>query len=233
VDKVRTGSLPPLDNSHFIKPTDTVGLGGRPVRVTPPPGMLPAEPQPPPRPARWWERAATRRAAIGVAALAGLSLVWWLGRPRPEKLQPVVTAPPPAAETVRTAAPPRTPRRETVRRAGATPTGAATRSAAKSEPAVEQPAATQSAPPPVTQSPLLGTSPLAGTLRVYTVPVTATIMVDGQVAGAGVLPGVAVVAGRRHLRISAPGYVSFDTTVTVSAGRLTDLRGITLKRQPG
>jgi hypothetical protein len=54
--------------------------------------------------------------------------------------------------------------------------------------------------------------------------------VDGEPAGTGILSDFMVAAGRRRIRVSAPGYATRDTTVTVTANRMADVGLITLKR---
>jgi serine/threonine protein kinase len=70
-----------------------------------------------------------------------------------------------------------------------------------------------------------------GRLRVRAYPADAEIRVDGRLLGQGVVLDSTVPAGPRRLRISAPGYRSFDTTVTVVADEITSLSRITLPTQ--
>jgi hypothetical protein len=70
-----------------------------------------------------------------------------------------------------------------------------------------------------------------GHLRVRAFPADAEIRVDGRLLGQGVVVDSAVRAGARRLRVSAPGYQSFDTTVTVVADEITALPRITLPTQ--
>jgi len=85
------------------------------------------------------------------------------------------------------------------------------------------PPAEQAAPAP--QAP--------GRLRLRTVPVTAEIFVDGQSVGVGGLVDFEVAAGPRQLRISAPGYVTLDTLITVDAGATVRLGQVSLKSSEG
>ena len=68
-----------------------------------------------------------------------------------------------------------------------------------------------------------------GLLRVRAYPVDAELFVDGQSLGRGVVLDAPVPGGRRKLRVSAPGYSDFDTTITVASGRTTQLPKITLR----
>jgi len=90
----------------------------------------------------------------------------------------------------------------------------------------EQPAPAAAAPPPAAPAGV-------GLLRVRTVPPTAQIFVDGQKVGAdGSAMDVEIAAGRRRLRISAPGYVTLDTMIVVESNTTLNLHTITL-RNPG
>jgi serine/threonine-protein kinase len=70
-----------------------------------------------------------------------------------------------------------------------------------------------------------------GRLRVRAFPADAEIRVDGKLLGRGVLLDSTVLAGSRRLRVTAPGYKSFDTTVVVVADEITALARITLSPQ--
>ena len=67
-----------------------------------------------------------------------------------------------------------------------------------------------------------------GRLRVRAFPADAEIRLDGELLGRGVVLDSTVRAGARRLRVSAPGYTTFDTTVTVVADEITALARITL-----
>jgi len=70
-----------------------------------------------------------------------------------------------------------------------------------------------------------------GRLHVRAFPADAEIRVDGQLLGRGVVLDSTVRVGSRRLRVSAPGYKSFDTTVTVVADEITALARIMLPTQ--
>jgi serine/threonine protein kinase len=89
----------------------------------------------------------------------------------------------------------------------------------------------KSSPSPVDSTPRVAESKAVGLLRVRVFPADAEIRVDGRLLGEGVVVDSAVRAGPRRLRVSAPGYRSFDTTVTVVADEITALPRITLPTQ--
>ncbi len=220
VPKVRTGSLPPLDTKHFANLAVTAGVNGAPA------GVMPVRPASPPKPGRrpWLER---RVALLTLGTIAAIAGAWWLGHRRTPPVQSVISAPP-AATPAASPAPAKgenAARRTTTRRTAPGPTPTST--AAPATP----PASAAPAPAPATQFNPLPAAPVGvGTLRLYTVPLTATITVDGQRAGTGLLAGIPVAAGLRRIRVSAPGYASKDTTVRIGAGSLTDIGLVTLKR---
>jgi hypothetical protein len=98
-----------------------------------------------------------------------------------------------------------------------------------SPPAVEE----KASPPPRTADSVSRApeSKPVGHLRVRVFPADAEIRVDGRLLGQGVVLDSAVRAGARRLRISAPGYRTFDTTVTVVADEITALPRVTLPTQ--
>jgi hypothetical protein len=68
-----------------------------------------------------------------------------------------------------------------------------------------------------------------GKLRVRAFPGDALIMIDNETIGQGAVVDRDVLAGERRLRIMAPGYVDFDTTIVITAGTTTRLSAIELK----
>jgi hypothetical protein len=68
-----------------------------------------------------------------------------------------------------------------------------------------------------------------GKIRVRAFPGDALIAVDNETIGQGAVVDRDVPVGERHLRISAPGYVDFDTTIVVTAGATTRLSAVELK----
>jgi hypothetical protein len=81
-----------------------------------------------------------------------------------------------------------------------------------------------------------GAAPAAqatGRLRLRAVPPTAEIFVDDQSVGVGSLVDFEVAAGQRKLRITAPGYLTLDTLITVDPGTTVRLGQISLKTVPG
>ncbi len=77
-----------------------------------------------------------------------------------------------------------------------------------------------------------GAAPANGRLRLRTVPATAQIFVDGQAVGVGSLVDFEVAAGQRQLKITAPGYVELDTTITVDPGATVRIGQVSLKSSP-
>ncbi|HEX2718563.1 MAG TPA: protein kinase [Gemmatimonadaceae bacterium] len=71
-------------------------------------------------------------------------------------------------------------------------------------------------------------APAPGLVRLRAYPVDAEISVGGQILGRGVVLDASVPAGRHRLTVRAPGYVSFDTTITILPGETTQLRRIEL-----
>ncbi len=102
------------------------------------------------------------------------------------------------------------------------------------DPPMERP---QSPPPaPVDSTRRIVESPVVeakalGRLRVRAFPADAEIRVDGQLLGRGVVLDSTIRVGARRLRVSAPGYKSFDTTVTIVADEITALARIALPTQ--
>ncbi len=163
---------------------------------------------PPPTPVTpapgWWSLPPLRNVALGLATVLGLSGLWWLGRPRSPAVPPV--------------------------NVGASPAPSSSPSVPASTPTPATRRATVQHPVPYA-SPQVPTGGTAGKLRLQTLPLNATIAVDGQLVGTGLLADFPLAAGRRRIRISAPGYLSTDTTITVRAGRMADVGTITLRRR--
>jgi serine/threonine-protein kinase len=127
---------------------------------------------------------------------------------------PLAQAPPPAA--TQTAAPP-------VQPVAPAPVPAAAESA-RTDTARRAPA-----PPPVARGDTTLANETTGLLLISTVPNTAEISVDGQPAGAGGFLDSEVTAGRRRLRVYAPGYETIDTFVRVVAGGTLNLGQVSLR----
>ncbi len=72
----------------------------------------------------------------------------------------------------------------------------------------------------------------AGRVRLRVSPATAQIFIDGRQVGVGSLQDYEVAAGRWHLTISAPGYQTYDSILTVGAGATLLLGMITLEGNP-
>src|SRR5437867_5151164 len=78
----------------------------------------------------------------------------------------------------------------------------------------------------------VGQASRRGLVRLRTEPGDAVIYIDDRQAGVGTLFDVEVPAGRRHLRIRAPGSVPVDTTFVVQPGGTTRLGLIALRSVP-
>jgi hypothetical protein len=86
--------------------------------------------------------------------------------------------------------------------------------------------------PPVTlENPKAERPRAVGRLRVRVFPADAEIRVDGRVLGQGVVFDSVLRVGARRLRVSAPGYRTLDTLVTIIADEITSLARITLPVQ--
>lgn len=76
-------------------------------------------------------------------------------------------------------------------------------------------------------------APANGKIRLRTVPPTAEIFVDGQSVGIGALVDFEVAPGQRQLRISAAGFVTLDTLITVDPGATVRLGQVSLQAAAG
>jgi hypothetical protein len=133
-----------------------------------------------------------------------------------------------------------------VRTAAAQPAGARPQRRAQDPPRPAQPrrdppreqaaGARGATPKPPLADPETAAAPAplrTGKLRVLTVPTTAEIYVEDERVGVGSAFDVEIPAGERHLRIAAPGYVTFDTTITVRADGTVNLATRTLPPASG
>jgi predicted Ser/Thr protein kinase len=80
------------------------------------------------------------------------------------------------------------------------------------------------APPPARPRP-----PVTGSLRLLTTPSDAEILIDGRARGTGAVLDLPLAAGNRRLQIRARGYITFDTTITISADSTVSLGRIALR----
>jgi hypothetical protein len=76
-------------------------------------------------------------------------------------------------------------------------------------------------------------APAPGRIRLRTVPPTAEIFLDGQSVGVGALVDFETAPGQRELRISAPGYVTLDTLLTIGPGATVRLGQVSLQAAAG
>ena len=82
---------------------------------------------------------------------------------------------------------------------------------------------------PVVPAPARPRPAATGLLRLLTTPSDAEIRIDGQARGSGAVLDLPVVPGNRRLQIRARGYITFDTTITVTADSTISLGRITLR----
>ena len=73
----------------------------------------------------------------------------------------------------------------------------------------------------------------SGRLRMLTSPPDAEISVDSRRVGVGSVFDLAVAAGARRLRVRAPGYETFDTTIVIPAGGTVSLGRVALRTRGG
>lgn len=85
-------------------------------------------------------------------------------------------------------------------------------------------------PPPATKAVL---PPPTGKLRMLTTPPDAVISIDGRQVGIGSVFDLEVSAGLRRVRVRAPGYDTFDTTIVVPPRTTVSLRRIVLRGRLG
>lgn len=120
------------------------------------------------------------------------------------------------------------------------PTPVATPAAVPASPAPSVPVAAESLRPDtahrVAAKPAAGADTAAprettGQLLLAVADSSAQILLDGAASGSGGFLDSDVTVGRRHLQVSAPGYTTLDTTITVRAGATIDLGQISLHRE--
>ena len=149
---------------------------------------------------------------VGAAIIIGATGLGWAGaRLRGTGEVPAAVAVPPAATPLPDAS-----------AEGAPGTERSVGTAAVADSAAARGAAERSAPAAVAPAP-------PGMIRARAYPVDAEIFVDGQSLGKGVVLDARVAAGRRRLRVRAPGYADFDSTIVVVAGETTQIPRITLR----
>ncbi len=73
----------------------------------------------------------------------------------------------------------------------------------------------------------------SGRLRMLTSPPDAEISVDSRRVGVGAVFDLAITAGARRLRVRAPGYETFDTTIVIPAGGTVSLGRVALRTRGG
>jgi len=70
---------------------------------------------------------------------------------------------------------------------------------------------------------------VTGLLRLLTSPSDAEILVDGRARGTGAVLDLPLAVGSRRLQIRARGYITFDTTITISSDSTISLGRIALR----
>lgn len=107
---------------------------------------------------------------------------------------------------------------------------AAARATTSSAAQAKQVRATEDSIAEAARKALAAAAPIAtGLIRARAYPVDAEITVDGQTLGRGIVLDAVVPAGRRRLRVRAPGYVEFDTTIVITPGETKQLPRIMLQ----
>jgi serine/threonine-protein kinase len=217
IPKVRTGSLPPLADARTIGAAMLAGglptINTAPTITAPSPGKPAAA-----KPRSRKPLLAAVALAIVVLGAGGGYLALKGGRAAAPASDSTVAssargavagqpapAQPPAGQTARAdsgGAPAPTP--------VATPPVSTKPTRRRAEPRAK-PVVTQQAEP-------VPASTGTGYLRLLTQPSNALIFLDGRKIGEGTVFDLEVPAGRRRLRITAPGYVTYDTTITVEPG---------------
>jgi len=179
------------------------------------------------------ERRPTRRilavVAGGVIAL-GVGAAWLAeGRPEPAILvrRGPAAAPVARADSVRSSPPPRTD----VAPAAPAPTPAPLLAPVRRAPTQQAPAPSGPVPSvPVERAPISRSAEPA-VLLVNATP-SGSVYIDGQLVGTTPLGGVVVSPGLHRLRVEREGFLSYELTVDLPAGRTTRLTDITLQAVP-
>jgi len=230
IPKVRTDSLPPLADARTMAAT-AIGTGAPSVsgavRVRTPASQASG---------RRRSRAPLLAGAAAVVIVGAVGGWLLLRSPGAAPAGPTSAAPDTQTEAARLAAAPG-PVAGARRDSAAPPAVTPRQNAAEEKKAEQLPARGQEravAPRPTAPAPAAPAQP-TGTalLRVRTVPPNAQIFVDDQKIGDGAAIDVEIRAGARHLRISAPGFVTFDTTLNVQADKNVILGTKTLKSEGG
>lgn len=94
---------------------------------------------------------------------------------------------------------------------------------------VRQDSVRGSVPAPPVSAPARPRPPATGLLRLLTTPSDAEILIDGRGRGTGAVLDLPLAPGRRRLQIRARGYITFDTTITISTDSIISLGRISLR----
>jgi hypothetical protein len=186
-------------------PIPAVGIAALPA-LTSSVRLTPQSEQAVAPPARWMSRPLMVTALIAALGVFGAATV-------------IMRRSPPVAPTLAIAPP-----------ADAQPAAASPQQAVNARPKRDSVIATRPAASPA-EAPKPEPPKAVGRLRVRVVPADAEIRVDGRVLGQGVVFDSVLRAGVRRLRVTAPGYQTLDTLVTILADEITSLARITLPVQ--
>jgi serine/threonine-protein kinase len=220
IPKVRTGSLPPLED---VRRSGAAALAAEATTVTSERAVPPRTSLEVPVPTRPAGRPLT---AVVLGALVLATAGVWLstrGGGTGADPDPIVPFARPAAAQP-TGARPQRPRQDPPRQASHQDSqhAASDRAPAAPNRAAADP---ESAAAPATLA--------KGKLRVAAMPPFAEIFVDGHLVGIGSAFDVELPVGRRVLRITAPGSATFDTTITVNSDSTVNLGTKTLHNESG
>ena len=239
IPKVRTGSLPPLADARTIGAA--MLAGGLPTISGAPTVTAPS----PPRPAAAKKRSRKPLIAAGAVLVLMLAAAGTYLALRGSKTGATPASPVPASGTQlaggatpagQARAPSSAPAGPAAPESGgvaATPPPAQRRTSSPASRAPAQRKAESKAQPPVAEQ--AAPAP-AGTslLRLRTVPTNGLISIDGRKVGdPGSAFDVEIPAGRHRLRVTAPGYVTFDSMITVEPNIPVHLGTRTLRPEGG
>jgi len=242
IARIRTASLPPLADARTMGAAALSALsatiaGGGPVAPAAATAVAPKTAAPKARRRKPWLPAGA--VIVLVAGAVGVYFALRGGATSPSReTAPPGTGPQVAAGGAVTqptqGMPQVQPTADTTKEARAAPSpgmGARTRADTSPSPApagARAPARKAQAPPRAVEQAAQAPAD-SGLIRVLTQPPTAQISVDGKKIGEGSAFDVKIAAGRRRLRITAPGCAAYDTTITVEPDATLRLRTITLQ----
>ena len=224
IPKVRTASLPPLSDARTMGAaalaalSSTIAGGGA---VAPAAATAIAAKAAAPKARSRRSLLAAGAVVVVVAGAGGVYLALRGGTTSPSRQAAAPAAgavvPPGGAvnQPSTTTATPGQPTGDTTKGAPVAPAAERVDTSSHARPAgTRAPSRKAQAPPPAAQQPAAAPAG-KGLIRVLTQPPTAQIFVDGMKIGEGSAFDVEIAAGRRRLRITAPGCTAYDTIITV------------------